>query len=96
MSMPAEYAAAKGGIIALTKYFAALLGQSSVRVNAISPGGINDNQPQSFVDAYSKNVLLGRGLLSPKDISGAAAFLVSDASAKMTGQNLIIDAGWTL
>ena len=96
MTQPAEYAAAKGGIIAVTRYFASLYGKDGIRVNAISPGGIAADQPQPFVDAYSKKVLLGDGLLSPEDISGAAAFLLSDSSAKMTGQNLIIDAGWTL
>jgi NAD(P)-dependent dehydrogenase (short-subunit alcohol dehydrogenase family) len=96
MTQPAEYAAAKGGILAITRYFASLLGRSGVRVNCISPGGIAQNQPKEFIERYSKKVLLGEGLLSPQDIAGAAAFLVSDASAKMTGQNLIIDAGWTL
>ena len=96
MTQPAEYAAAKGGIISLVRYFASLLGRDGIRVNAISPGGIAAVQPKSFVDAYSKKLLLGAGLLSPKDISGAVAFLLSDASAQMTGQNLIIDGGWTL
>lgn len=96
MTQPAEYAAAKGGIIAVTRYFASLLGRDGVRVNAVSPGGIAAGQPQSFVEAYRKKLLLGNGLLSPKDISGAVAFLLSDASSKMTGQNLIIDGGWTL
>lgn len=96
MTQPAEYAAAKGGIIAVTRYFASLLGKDGVRVNAVSPGGIAQGQPASFVDAYNKKVLLGSGLLSPGDISGAVVFLCSDASRKMTGQNLVIDAGWTL
>lgn len=96
MTVPLEYAAAKGGVIAVTRYFASLLGRYGVRVNAISPGGIADNQPQSFVDAYSKHLLLGKGLLSPKHISGAVVFLASDASEMMTGQNLVIDGGWTV
>ncbi|MFZ3043646.1 MAG: SDR family oxidoreductase [Minisyncoccia bacterium] len=96
MTQPAEYAAAKGGIVAVTRYFASLLGKDGIRVNTISPGGIMAGQPQSFVDAYSKKLLLGTGLLEPKHVSGAAAFLVSDASAMMTGQNLVIDGGWTL
>lgn len=96
MTQPAEYAAAKGGIIAVTRYFASLLGKDGIRVNTISPGGISANQPQSFVDAYSKKLLLGSGLLEPKHVSGVTVFLLSDASAMMTGQNLVIDGGWTL
>jgi NAD(P)-dependent dehydrogenase (short-subunit alcohol dehydrogenase family) len=96
MTQPAEYAAAKGGIIAVARYFASLLGKDGVRVNTISPGGIAGNYPQSFVDAYSKRLLLGKGLLDPKHIAGAVVFLASDASEMMTGQNLVIDGGWTL
>lgn len=96
MTQPAEYAAAKAGILGITRYFASLLGKDGIRVNAISPGGIAANQPESFVAAYRKRLLIGDGLLLPRHISGAAAFLVSDASEMMTGQNLVIDGGWTL
>lgn len=96
MTTPAEYAAAKGGTLSLVRYFAALLGSHNVRVNAVSPGGIMGNYPQSFIDAYSRRLFLGKGLLSPKHISGAVVFLASDASEMMTGQNLLIDGGWTL
>lgn len=96
MGVPAEYAAVKGGIISLTRYFAAVLGKRGARVNAISPGGIFANQPKAFLNAYSRKLLLGKKLLSPSDISGAVVFLLSDASSQMTGQNMIIDGGWTL
>lgn len=96
MTTPAEYAAAKGAIIALTRYFASLLGTDGIRVNAVSPGGIADNQPEIFVKEYLKHLAIGNGLLSPDDISGAVVFLLSDASKNMTGQNLVIDGGWTL
>ncbi len=96
MMQPAEYTAAKGGVIAVTRYFASLLGKHGIRVNAISPGGIVGEYPQSFVDAYNKHLLLGKGLLLPKHVSGAVVFLSSDASEMMTGQNLIIDGGWTV
>lgn len=96
MGVPAEYAGVKGGTVALTRFFASLLGKRGIRVNAISPGGIFDNQPRSFVQAYSKKTFIPPGMLSPKDIAGAVVFLLSDASRKMTGQNMIIDGGWTL
>jgi NAD(P)-dependent dehydrogenase (short-subunit alcohol dehydrogenase family) len=96
MTTPAEYAAAKGGVDSLTRYFASLFGKDGIRVNAVAPGGIADSQPESFVEAYSKHLLLGSGLLLPEDISGAVVFLLSDASKMMTGQTLIVDGGWTL
>ena len=96
MTIPAEYAAIKGGIIALTRYFASLFGPAGIRVNAISPGGIADKQPEQFVQNYSKHLKIGNGLLAPEDIAGAVVFLLSDDSKQMTGQNLIIDGGWTL
>lgn len=96
MTQPAEYAAAKGGVIAATRYFASRYGRDGIRCNVISPGGIAADQPKEFVERYAKRVLLGTGLLQPEDIAGAAVFLLSDASAKVTGQNIIVDAGWTL
>jgi NAD(P)-dependent dehydrogenase (short-subunit alcohol dehydrogenase family) len=96
MTIPAEYAAIKGAVIALTRYFASLFGKDNVRINAVSPGGIADNQPENFVKAYAKHLKIGSGLLSPDDIAGAAVFLLSDDSSQLTGQNLVIDAGWTL
>lgn len=96
MTIPAEYAAIKGGVIALTRYFASLFGQSGIRVNAISPGGIADGQPANFVQEYSRHLKIGSGLLAAEDISGAVIYLLSDASKQMTGQNIVIDGGWSL
>ena len=96
IGVPGEYAGVKAGILGLTRFFAAVLGPRNIRVNAISPGGIFDNQPKSFVKAYSKKALIPPGMLSPKDIAGGVIFLLSDASQKMTGQNMVIDGGWTL
>ena len=96
MINPPEYAAAKGGTIMLAKYFASLLGPDNIRVNVISPGGVLNDQPESFLKAYKKHARLSPGMLSPEDLGGTLAFLFSDASKKMTGQNLIVDGGWTL
>jgi NAD(P)-dependent dehydrogenase (short-subunit alcohol dehydrogenase family) len=94
MTMPAAYSAIKGGIITLTKYLASYYGSNNVRVNAVSPGGIFNNQPESFVAQYTKNVPLQR-MGTPEDISPTIAFLLSDKSAYITGQNIIIDGGLT-
>jgi len=96
MTLPAEYAAAKGATIMLARYFASLAGKENVRVNAISPGGIAAGQPDSFVEKYSRHLAIGSALLKPQDVSGALLFLLSDASAQITGQNLVVDGGWTL
>ncbi len=95
MTMPVEYAAIKGGIINLTRYLASYLGKYNIRVNAISPGGIEDRQPSSFIQKYSSNVLYGGRMARSDDITGVLLFLLSDQSKYITGQNIIVDGGWT-
>jgi NAD(P)-dependent dehydrogenase (short-subunit alcohol dehydrogenase family) len=94
MTMPAAYAAIKGGIINLTRYLASYLGPKKIKVNTISPGGLFDNQKTSFVENYIKKVPLRR-MGSPSDIAPAVIFLLSNESDYITGQNIIIDGGWT-
>ena len=96
MTMPVEYAAIKGGIITLTKYLASYLGKYNIRVNAVSPGGVYDNQPENFVDAYSKKVVLGNRMANVDDLTDVIIFLLSDGSKYITGQNMIVDGGWNL
>jgi NAD(P)-dependent dehydrogenase (short-subunit alcohol dehydrogenase family) len=94
MTMPAAYSAIKGGLINFTKYLASYTGKYKVRVNCVSPGGIFDNQPESFVINYQKKVPLQR-MATPADIAPAVAFLLSDESSYITGHNLVVDGGWT-
>jgi NAD(P)-dependent dehydrogenase (short-subunit alcohol dehydrogenase family) len=94
MTMPAAYSAIKGGIINFTRYLAAYLGPENVRVNAVSPGGIFDNQNTIFVDNYVKKVPMRRMGL-PDDISPSVVFLLSEEAKYITGQNIIVDGGWT-
>lgn len=94
MTMPAAYAAIKGGIITLTKYIATYYAKYNVRANVVSPGGIYDNQPESFVERYSKKTPLGR-MGMPSEVVGAVIYLASDASSYVTGHNLVVDGGWT-
>lgn len=94
MTMPAAYAAIKGGIIQFTRYLASWYGTSGVRVNTISPGGIEADQPQSFKERYIARTLLKR-MAKAEDIAGAALFLASDASLYVTGHNLVVDGGWS-
>tara|TARA_A100001011_G_C14253853_1_gene819153 strand:- start:967 stop:1710 length:744 start_codon:yes stop_codon:yes gene_type:complete len=94
MTMPAAYSAIKGGLVNLTRYMASYFGSNNIRVNCVSPGGIFDNQDINFVKNYEKKVPLGR-MGNPDDIAPSVSFLLSDDSKYITGQNLIIDGGWT-
>ncbi|MEY4591812.1 MAG: hypothetical protein RIR18_707 [Pseudomonadota bacterium] len=92
MGNPAAYAASKGGVIQLTRWLATTLAPD-VRVNTISPGGIFRQQPEVFVERYSRRTPLGR-MASEDDFRGVVAFLASDMSRYVTGQNLLVDGGW--
>lgn len=94
MGNPAAYAASKGGLLQLTRYLAAVLAPR-VRVNMMSPGGISRGQPEAFVTRYEARTPLGR-MAREKDLQGVALFLASDMSAYMTGENLMVDGGWTV
>jgi len=94
MTMPAAYSAIKGGIINFSRYLASYLGPHNVRVNVVSPGGIFDNQNPIFVENYNKKVPMRR-MGNPEDISPAVVFLLSDDTKYLTGQNIIVDGGWT-
>jgi len=94
MTMPVAYSAIKSGIIGLTRYLATAWGPRSIRVNALSPGGVETEQPANFIERYAANTPLGR-MATPGDLVGPAVFLVSDASAYMTGHDLVVDGGWT-
>lgn len=96
MTMPVEYSAIKGGIINLTRYLASYLGKYNIRVNSISPGGVFNNQPKSFVKKYEQRVLLGKRMANVDDLAPVLIFLLSDASKYMTGQNIVVDGGWTI
>jgi NAD(P)-dependent dehydrogenase (short-subunit alcohol dehydrogenase family) len=94
MTMPAAYSAIKGALVNFTRYLASYFGPQQVRINAVSPGGIFDNQDEIFINNYCRKVPMGR-LGTPEDISPTIAFLLSEDSSYITGQNIIVDGGWT-
>ena len=94
---PIDYAAAKAGVIGMTKDLAGLLSPLGVHVNAISPGGFGPRElPVGFVQDYSDRTPLGRMGHDKKDLKGAILFLSSLASDYVTGQNLVVDGGFTI
>ncbi len=92
MGNPAAYAASKGGLIQLTRWLSTTLAPD-IRVNTISPGGVLRNQPDSFVKRYEDRTPLKR-MAVEEDFKGVTAYLSSDLSRYVTGQNLVIDGGW--
>jgi NAD(P)-dependent dehydrogenase (short-subunit alcohol dehydrogenase family) len=89
-----SYSAIKGGIINFTRLMSSYYGKYKIRVNTISPGGVFDNQNQGFVKKYNKLSPLNRMGL-PNEIASATLFLASNASSFVTGENLMVDGGWT-
>ncbi len=94
INSPAVYAASKGAIVNLTRYFAAYWAKHGLRVNCVSPGGVFNDQPEEFLERYAAKTPLGR-MMDRKEIKGAVLYLASGASSFVTGHNLMVDGGWT-
>ncbi len=95
MTMPVEYTAIKSGLIHLTKYMAKFFKGMNIRVNTLSPGGILDAQPKTFLEKYKKECL-NKGMLDKSDLKGTFIYLLSDMSKYVNGQNIIVDDGFTI
>lgn len=85
----------KGGMVNFTRWASSILGADNIRVNAVHPGGLQeDHLPEAFVKNYSARTTLGR-LASQEDLKGVIVFLASDASSYITGTNIPVDGGYT-
>ncbi len=94
LTSPAAYSAIKGGLINFSRYLASYFGKYNVRSNCVSPGGIFDNQNETFVKQYEYKVPMKRMGL-PEDIAPIVSFLLSEEAKYITGQNIAVDGGWT-
>jgi NAD(P)-dependent dehydrogenase (short-subunit alcohol dehydrogenase family) len=92
MSSPAVYSYTKSGIIGLTRYLATYWAHHNIRVNALTPGGVESSQTDNFKKRYNNRIPLNR-MAKEEDLIGGLIFLASDASNYMTGQNIILDGG---
>ena len=95
---PPHYGAAKAAIIQMTKYFASYLGKDGILVNSVTPGPFPSEQISEnsrFINDLESKTCLGR-VGKPEDVAGVFVFLSSAAAGFITGQNFVVDGGWTI
>lgn len=94
ISSPAVYSASKAAVVGLTKFLASYWGHKGIRVNTLTPGGVESGQNETFKSKYSQRIPMGR-MAQPEEMTSTLVFLASDASSYINGQNIVIDGGLT-
>ncbi len=94
INTPAVYATSKAAVVGLTRWLATTWAKHGIRANTLTPGGNESGQNEEFKSRYSSRVPLGR-MGQPREMTGALVYLASDASSYVTGQNIVVDGGWT-
>jgi NAD(P)-dependent dehydrogenase (short-subunit alcohol dehydrogenase family) len=91
---PVTYSVTKAGVNMLSKYLATYWAKKNIRVNCLVLSGIDGNQDGKFKDVYCQRIPIGR-MAKPSEIFEPLSLLISDGSSYLTGQNLVVDGGWT-
>ncbi|WP_298916312.1 SDR family oxidoreductase [uncultured Algimonas sp.] len=94
INTPPIYSASKGGVVSLSRYLAGYWGRNGIRVNTLTPGGVQSGQNDAFVSQYEARTPLGR-MGRVEDLVGPAVFLASPAAGYITGTNLFVDGGFS-
>jgi len=92
INTPAVYSASKAGVIGLSRYLATYWAEAGIRVNTLTPGGVESGQNERFKENYGNRVPLGR-MGKASELHGALLYLASGASSYVTGQNIVVDGG---